>query len=34
MLEWNPRLVSLVLALLAIAALAGDLRTLLGHLGW
>ena len=34
MLEWNPRLVTLVLALVAIGALAGDLRTFLGHLGW
>jgi hypothetical protein len=34
MLEWNPRLVSLVLALLAIASFVGSLKTALGHLGW
>jgi hypothetical protein len=36
MLEWNPRLVTLVLALLAIASFVGglSLKTGTGHLGW
>jgi hypothetical protein len=32
MLEWNPRLVTLVLAVLAIASFVAKIR--LGHLGW
>jgi hypothetical protein len=35
MLEWNPRLVTLVLVLIAIASFVGlSLGTSLGHLGW
>jgi hypothetical protein len=36
MLEWNPRLVSLVFALIAIASFVGalSLGTKTGHLGW
>jgi hypothetical protein len=34
MLEWNPRLVTLVLALLALASFVGGLKSSLGHLGW
>jgi hypothetical protein len=32
MLEWNPRLVTLVLAVLAIASFVAKTKT--GHLGW
>jgi hypothetical protein len=36
MLEWNPRLVSLVLVVLAIASFVGlgVFGTSLGHYGW
>lgn len=34
MLEWNPRLVTLVLALLAVASFAAKLKTGIGNYGW
>jgi hypothetical protein len=34
MLEWNPRLMTLLVAVVAIAALLGVLGTGLGHFGW